>query len=66
MSSGSPLIEAGKIWLPERAPWLVEYETQIARFPLADNDDLVDSTSQFLNWFGKPKYRRRNSPLFWK
>ena len=66
MSSGSPLIEAGKIWLPERAPWLVEYETQIARFPLADNDDLADSTSQFLNWFGKPKYRRRNSPLFWK
>jgi predicted phage terminase large subunit-like protein len=66
MSSASPLIEAGKVWLPERSPWLVEYETQIARFPLWKHDDLVDSTSQYLNWFGKPRYVKRKKSLFWK
>jgi predicted phage terminase large subunit-like protein len=66
MSSASPLIEAGKIHLPERASWLVEYETQMARFPLWKHDDLVDSTSQYLNWFGKPRYVKRKKSLFWK
>jgi predicted phage terminase large subunit-like protein len=66
MSSASPLIEAGKIWIPERASWLVEYETQMARFPLWKHDDLVDSTSQYLNWFGKPRYVKRKKALFWK
>lgn len=66
MDSALPLIEAGKIFLPERAPWLVEYETQMARFPLWKHDDLVDSTSQYLNWFGQPRYVRRKKPLFWK
>jgi predicted phage terminase large subunit-like protein len=66
MSSASPLIEAGKIFLPERASWLVEYETQMARFPLWKHDDLVDSTSQYLNWFGQPKFVKRKKSLFWK
>jgi predicted phage terminase large subunit-like protein len=66
MSSASPLIEAGKIYIPVQAPWLVEYETQMLRFPLWKNDDLVDSTSQYLNWFGKPRYVTRKKNLFWK
>jgi predicted phage terminase large subunit-like protein len=66
MSSASPLIEAGKVHIPERAPWLVEYETQMARFPLWKLDDLVDSTSQYLNWFGKPRYVKNKKRLFWK
>jgi predicted phage terminase large subunit-like protein len=66
MSSVSPLIEAGRVHLPDRARWLVEYETQIARFPLWKFDDLVDSTSQFLGWVGRPKYKINPKKRFWK
>ncbi|GAG27304.1 unnamed protein product, partial [marine sediment metagenome] len=65
MSSASPLIEAGRVYLPDKVPWLVEYETQHARFPLWRFDDLVDSTSQYLNWVGKPHYRKMKRK-FWK
>lgn len=43
-------IEAGKVFLPETAPWLQAYEGELAIFPLAPHDDQVDSTSQFINW----------------
>ena len=66
MSSASPLIEAGRVYLPDRASWLVGYETQLARFPLWKNDDMVDSTSQFLNWAGKPRFKRGLKKKFWK
>jgi predicted phage terminase large subunit-like protein len=66
MDSALPLIEAGKVHIPERSAWIVEYETQMARFPLWKYDDLVDSTSQYLNWFGKPRYVKRKKGLFWK
>lgn len=66
MSSTSPLIEAGRVYLPQRSPWLVEYETQIARFPLWKYDDLVDSTSQFLGWVAKPKFKFNPKKRFWK
>lgn len=65
MSSASPLIESGKVFVPARAPWVVAYETQIARFPLWKEDDLVDSTSQFLNWVSQPQYVKTGKK-FWK
>lgn len=43
-------IEAGKVFLPESAPWLQAYEGELSIFPLAPHDDQVDSTSQFINW----------------
>jgi len=66
LSSASPLIEAGRVYLPDQAPWLVGYETQLARFPLWKNDDMVDSTSQFLNWAGKPRFKKGLRKRFWK
>jgi len=66
MSSVSPLIEAGRVYLPDKSKWLVEYETQMARFPLWKYDDLVDSTSQFLGWVGRPKYKINPKRRFWK
>jgi predicted phage terminase large subunit-like protein len=65
MSSASPLIESGKVFLPTRAPWVVAYETQMGRFPLWKEDDLVDSTSQFLNWVSQPQYVKTGKK-FWK
>lgn len=49
------LIESGKVWLPNSAIWLVDYETQILSFPNVPHDDMVDSTSQFLNWIRNRK-----------
>lgn len=43
-------IEAGKVYLPNKAPWLQAYEGELSIFPLAPHDDQVDSTSQFINW----------------
>ncbi len=51
------LIEAGKVFLPKRASWLGDYEAQMLGFPNSAHDDMVDSTSQFLNWVrNKKKY----------
>ena len=46
----TPLFEAGHIYLPERASWLVDFEAQLLGFPNIPHDDMVDSASQFLNW----------------
>lgn len=46
----TPLIESGKLYLPEQAGWLAEYESELCTFPLAAHDDQMDSTSQYLNW----------------
>lgn len=46
----SAWIEAGHVWLPEQAPWLEEFRSELAMFPQGRNDDQVDSISQFLAW----------------
>jgi len=46
----TPLIEAGKVFLPELAPWLNDYIDEMARFPTGTHDDAVDCTTQALNY----------------
>jgi predicted phage terminase large subunit-like protein len=46
----APTIEAGLVYLPESANWLAEYERELMAFPYGKNDDMVDSTSQYLEW----------------
>ena len=46
----SARIEAGHVWLPERAAWLEELRVELATFPHGRHDDQVDSISQFLAW----------------
>jgi predicted phage terminase large subunit-like protein len=46
----SARIEAGHVWLPERASWLEDLRAEIASFPHGRHDDQVDSISQFLSW----------------
>ncbi len=50
MSTVSARIEAGYVHLPEQAPWLPDFETEVLQFPHGRFDDQVDSMSQFLNW----------------
>lgn len=50
MSTASDEISTGRVFLPESASWLSEYEAELFVFPMSKHDDQVDSTSQYLNW----------------
>jgi predicted phage terminase large subunit-like protein len=50
----TPLPEAGKVLLPEMAPWLNWYVDELAAFPTGLHDDAVDSTTQALNYLREP------------
>ena len=43
--SVTPLVEAGKVFLPESAPWLSDFIDELAAFPKGTHDDCVDSTT---------------------
>ena len=50
----SPVIESGHVFLPRDAPWLEEYLNQWTAFPNGQHDDMVDSSTQALNYlFGE-------------
>ena len=44
------LIEAGKIFLPQSAPWVSDFVEEMACFPNGIHDDVVDATTQALNY----------------
>ncbi len=44
------MIEAGRVFIPNRSAWLADFEMQILSFPNAAHDDMVDSMTQFLSW----------------
>jgi predicted phage terminase large subunit-like protein len=46
----SPAIEAGRVWLPEHAPWLPDFEKELISAPNGAFMDICDSVSQFLCW----------------
>ncbi len=49
--SSTLLMEAGRMVIPSRAPWLMDFETELTSFPTKGvHDDQVDSVSQFLLW----------------
>jgi predicted phage terminase large subunit-like protein len=50
MYTQTPKIEAGYVLLPETAPWLEEFKTEVQLFPRGRHDDQVDSLSQYLGW----------------
>lgn len=49
----TPIIESGRVYLPEGAPWLADYIGSLAAFPNASHDDDVDSTTQALNYLAR-------------
>ena len=59
MSAQSAKIEAGQVLLPESAPWLEDFKTELLQFPNGKYDDQVDSMSQYLGW-----QSQRDSTLF--
>jgi predicted phage terminase large subunit-like protein len=45
--------EAGRILLPNEAPWLAEFESELLAFPGGRYDDQVDALLLFLEWFAQ-------------
>jgi predicted phage terminase large subunit-like protein len=57
MEAQTATIEAGHVLLPNEAPWLEDFQTEIMAFPHGRFDDQVDSVAQFLHWVGsRPAY----------
>ncbi len=46
----SAMIEAGRVALPEQAPWLADFEAEVLAFPGGAHDDQVDALTQYLDW----------------
>lgn len=44
-----PLIQGGRVFLPEAAPWLEEFLVETTSFPASRNDDQVDALSMGLD-----------------
>jgi predicted phage terminase large subunit-like protein len=49
MSAVSAMFESGQVFLPQRAPWLAEFERELFAFPGVKHDDQCDSVSQALS-----------------
>lgn len=45
----TPVLERKRVYLPETAPWLATFETEVAQFPSSKFADQVDSMVHFLN-----------------
>jgi predicted phage terminase large subunit-like protein len=45
-----PTIRAGRIQLPDNAPWREDFIAEITLFPYASFDDQVDAAAQYLDW----------------
>jgi predicted phage terminase large subunit-like protein len=65
----SPLVESGRVLLPEAAPWLRDFLDEVTSFPNALHDDMVDAMSQALNYLSQHAQpmefmtrRRRTAP----
>jgi predicted phage terminase large subunit-like protein len=50
MMAQTPLIESGRVFIPDRASWLDAYLHELQVFPKGRYDDQVDSTSQALEF----------------
>jgi len=50
MRAQSAKVEAGRVLLPEEAPWLPAFQAEVLQFPHGRHDDQIDSMSQFLAW----------------
>jgi predicted phage terminase large subunit-like protein len=65
------LMQLGMVYAPREAPWLLDFENEMLKFPHAKHDDQVDSlahmANQLSNMIGSPPPRQRFAqPISWK
>ena len=51
----SPLVEAGRVFIPAEADWVGEFVEEHAAFPTGQHDDQVDTTSMALARLSRPR-----------
>lgn len=56
----SAKIEEGLVYLPENAPWLPAFVSELSAFPNSKHDDQVDSLTQFLRTLDYAPYPLRS------
>ena len=73
MNAQTARIEAGSIYLPERAHWLDEFRKELLAFPAGRHNDQIDAFSQGLNHvFNRRRQEVRvgfigaDGALFWR
>jgi predicted phage terminase large subunit-like protein len=60
VSMASIHFETGRVHLPNDANWLEDMMYEFKLFPNSTNDDIIDSVSQFLNWYhGRKQFKIR-------
>ena len=59
VSTQTPKIEAGHVFLPCDAPWLGEFQKEVLAFPRGHADDQVDALSQGLAYVSDMRSRVR-------
>jgi predicted phage terminase large subunit-like protein len=57
----TPTVEAGQVFLPEDAPWLVEFIDQMATFPNGKHDEDSDIIAQAIIWIQQQQKPRSYS-----
>lgn len=57
MENEATAIEAGLVYLPESAPWLLEFEDECSQFPVGEHDDQIDPMSMYLKRKREKKQR---------
>jgi len=61
----APLVESGKVFIPDQASWRRDFLDEVCSFPAAPHDDQVDAMSQALNYLREndyPPYRYEGLP----
>jgi predicted phage terminase large subunit-like protein len=49
-NAAAPTWEAGRIWIPEDAPWAADFLAELYAFPRGKNDDQVDVLTQLIKY----------------
>ena len=61
----SPLVESGRVFIPDQASWLRDFLDETTSFPAAPHDDQVDAMTQALGYLRQnnfPPYRYSGLP----
>jgi predicted phage terminase large subunit-like protein len=61
MQVQTAVIEAARVFVSQAAPWLMDFQDEVTKFPAGKHDDQVDSLSRFLKWITRPVPK----PLIW-
>jgi predicted phage terminase large subunit-like protein len=64
MNAQTARIEAGSVYLPERAHWLDEFRKELLAFPASRHNDQIDAFSQALDHAFNPRRRGEVSVSF--